>query len=179
MNHHCCKYWLIRRICPCPNAQQHAAKTLITWSRCVGSTSDEEPIASMKPKQKKKTKTITKSATINNLPPNKAIAGMSTASTNNKIGGPVLKSVKKKFAPNAIFRVVSCLYILYDLTCSIWLKNSTNSHSYKAYHCFTVFLTSDWLVTHSSPLMIKQQWCQIPLQSVALCQTWSVLTSNL
>jgi hypothetical protein len=48
------------------------------------STSDEEPIASMKPKQKKKTKTKTKSATINNLPPNKAIAGTSTASTNNK-----------------------------------------------------------------------------------------------
>ncbi len=48
------------------------------------STSDEEPIASMKPKCKKNTKTKIKSVTINNLPPNKAIAGMSTASTNNQ-----------------------------------------------------------------------------------------------
>ena len=79
--------------------------------------------------------------------------------------------IGKKFAPNAIFRVSSCLYILFDLTCSIWLKNSTHSHSYKAYCCFTVFFTRDWLVTHSSPLMIKPQWCQIPLPSVALCQT--------
>jgi hypothetical protein len=47
-------------------------------------TSDEEPIAPMKPKQKKKTKKKTKSVTINNLPPNEAIAGTSTASTNNK-----------------------------------------------------------------------------------------------
>ncbi len=86
------------------------------------------------------------------------------------VGGLVLKSVKKN-SPNAIFRVVSCLYILYDLTSSIWLKNSTHSYSYKAYRCFTVFFSSDWLVTHSSPLMTKLQWCQIPLQSVALCQT--------
>ncbi len=87
------------------------------------------------------------------------------------VRGSGIKIGKKKIAPNAIFRVVSCLYILYDLTCSIWLKNSTHSHSYKAYCCFTVFFTSDWLVTHSSPLMIKPQWCQIALQSVALCQT--------
>jgi hypothetical protein len=86
------------------------------------------------------------------------------------LGGPVLK-LAKEIAPTSTFRVVSCLYILYDLTCSIWLKNSTHSHSYKAYRCFTMFFTSDWLVTHSSPLMIKPQWCQIPLQSVALCQT--------
>jgi hypothetical protein len=86
------------------------------------------------------------------------------------LGGPVLKSAEK-IAPNAVFRVVSCLYILYDLTCSIWLKNSTHSHSNKAYRCFTVIFTSDWLVTHSSPLMIKLQWCQIPLKSVALYQT--------
>ena len=39
---------------------------------------------------------------------------------------------QKKFAPNAIFRVLSCLYILYDLTFSIWLNNSTRSHSYEA-----------------------------------------------
>ncbi len=64
-----------------------------------------------------------------------------------QLGGPVLKSAKK-IAPNAIIRVVSCLYILYDLTCSIWLKKSTHSLSYKAYHFFTVFFTSDWLVTH-------------------------------
>ncbi len=45
------------------------------------STSDEEPIASMKPKRKKKTKMNLKSVKINNLPSNKAIAGTSTAST--------------------------------------------------------------------------------------------------
>jgi hypothetical protein len=38
----------------------------------------------MKPKRKKKTKTKTKSVTINNLPLNKAIAGTSTALTNNQ-----------------------------------------------------------------------------------------------
>jgi hypothetical protein len=50
--------------------------------RSTDSTSDEEPIASMKPKRKKKTKMKTKSVTINNLPSNEAIAGTSTASTN-------------------------------------------------------------------------------------------------
>ncbi len=84
--------------------------------------------------------------------------------------GSGIKIGKKKI-PNTIFRVVSCLYILYDLTYSIWLKNSTHSHSYNAYRCFTVFFTSDWIMTHSSPLMIKPQLCQIPLQSVALCRT--------
>jgi len=59
------------------------------------------------------------------------------------IGGPVLKLAKIKFAPNAIFRVVSCLYKLYDLTYLILLKNSTHSLSYMAYHCFAVFYTSD------------------------------------
>ncbi len=39
-------------------------------------------------------------------------------------------------------------YILYDLICSVLLKNSTHSLSYKACHCFTVFFTGDWLVTH-------------------------------
>jgi hypothetical protein len=48
-------------------------------------TSNEEPIVSMKPKRKKKTKGKTKSATINNLPPNKSIVDTSTASTNNQI----------------------------------------------------------------------------------------------
>jgi hypothetical protein len=58
---------------------------LIKMCGSTDSTSDEEPIASMKPKRKKKTKTKTKSVTINNLPPNKAIVGTSTgASTNNK-----------------------------------------------------------------------------------------------
>jgi hypothetical protein len=47
-------------------------------------TSDEEPMASMKPKRKKKTKAKTKSATINNLPPKKSIVDMATASTNNQ-----------------------------------------------------------------------------------------------
>jgi hypothetical protein len=48
------------------------------------STSDEEPIASKKPKHTKKTKTNTKSVKINNFPPNKAIARTSTALTNNQ-----------------------------------------------------------------------------------------------
>jgi hypothetical protein len=39
------------------------------------STSDEEPIASMKSKRKKKNNTKTKSVRINNLPLNKDIAG--------------------------------------------------------------------------------------------------------
>ncbi len=47
-------------------------------------TSGEEPMASMKPKRKKKTKVKTKSVTIDNLPPNKSIVDMSTASTNNQ-----------------------------------------------------------------------------------------------
>ncbi len=64
------------------------------------------------------------------------------------LGGPVLKLAKIKFAPNAIFRVLSCLYILYDLTYSFLWKNSNHSLNYKVYHCFTVFFTSDWLVTH-------------------------------
>ena len=58
-------------------------------------------------------------------------------------GGPLIILAKNKFAPNAIFRVVSCLYILYDLTCLILLKNSTHSLSYMAYRCFAVFFTSD------------------------------------
>ncbi len=48
------------------------------------STADEESIASMKPKRKKKTKMKTKSVAIDNLPPNEAIAGTSTALTNNQ-----------------------------------------------------------------------------------------------
>ncbi len=50
----------------------------------IDSKSDEEPIASMKPERKKKTKTETKSVTLNNFPPNEAIAGTSTALTNNQ-----------------------------------------------------------------------------------------------
>jgi hypothetical protein len=46
--------------------------------------SDEEPIASTKPKRKTKTKMNTKSVKINNLPPNKAIAGTSIALRNNQ-----------------------------------------------------------------------------------------------
>ncbi len=48
-----------------------------------------------------------------------------------QLGGPVLK-LAKKFGPNAIFRVASCLYILYDLTCSSWWQNPTHSLSYEA-----------------------------------------------
>jgi hypothetical protein len=57
---------------------------LIKICGLTDSKSDEEPIASMKPKRKKKTKMNTKSVKINNLPPNKVIAGTSTASTNNQ-----------------------------------------------------------------------------------------------
>jgi hypothetical protein len=57
---------------------------LIKMCGSTDSTTDEEPIASIKPKRKKKPNTKTKSVMINNLPPNKAIAGMSTASTNNQ-----------------------------------------------------------------------------------------------
>jgi hypothetical protein len=48
------------------------------------SATDEEPIASMKAKRKKKIKKKTKSVAINNLPLKEAIAGTSTASTNNQ-----------------------------------------------------------------------------------------------
>jgi hypothetical protein len=48
------------------------------------------------------------------------------------IGGPLIILAKNKFAPNAIFKVVSCLCILCDLTCLISLKNSTHSRSYEA-----------------------------------------------
>jgi hypothetical protein len=57
---------------------------LIKMSGSTDFTSDEEPIASMKPKRKKKTKAKTKSAMINNLPPNKSIVDTSTASMNNQ-----------------------------------------------------------------------------------------------
>ena len=49
-----------------------------------------------------------------------------------ELGGPLIILAKNKFAPNAIFRVVSCLCILCDLTCLISLKNSTHSRSYEA-----------------------------------------------
>jgi hypothetical protein len=57
---------------------------LIKMRGLTDSTSDEESIVSMKPKRKKNTKAKTKSVTINNFPPNDAIAGTSTASTNNQ-----------------------------------------------------------------------------------------------
>ncbi len=88
----------------------------------------------------------------------------------SRLGGPILKSAKKSLLQMPFLEFYHVYISYYDLTCSIWLKKSTHSHSYKAHRCFTVFFTSDWLVTHSSPLMIKPQWCQIPLQSVALCQ---------
>ena len=62
------------------------------------------------------------------------------AACNNQpeLGGNPLIILAKKIDPNATFRVVSCIYILYDLTCLIWLKNSTHSLSYMAYRCITV-----------------------------------------
>ena len=47
------------------------------------------------------------------------------------------------FAPNIIFRVGSCIYMLYDLTCQVWLKNSIHNQSYGVLCCSSVFLTSD------------------------------------
>jgi hypothetical protein len=57
---------------------------LIKMHGLANSTTDEEPIASMKANRKKKIKMKTKSVRINNLPPNKDITGTSTASTNNQ-----------------------------------------------------------------------------------------------
>jgi hypothetical protein len=45
--------------------------------------------------------------------------------------GSGIKIGQKKVAPNAIFRVVSCSYILYDLTRSFLVKKSTHSLSYE------------------------------------------------
>ncbi len=72
---------------PLPKCTTTRGKNIDCLIKMRGSTdsmSDEEPIASMKPKHKKKTKTNTKSVKINNLPTNKAIAGTSTALTNNQ-----------------------------------------------------------------------------------------------
>jgi hypothetical protein len=72
---------------PSPIRTTTCGKNIDHLIKMRGSTdfmSDEEPMASMKPKRKKKTKAKTKSATINNLPPNKSIVDMSTASTNNQ-----------------------------------------------------------------------------------------------
>jgi hypothetical protein len=53
----------IRTTTRCKNIDQ-----LIKMRGSTDFTSDEEPMASMKPKRKKKTKAKTKSAMINNLP---------------------------------------------------------------------------------------------------------------
>jgi hypothetical protein len=72
---------------PLPIRTTTRGKNIDPLIKMRGSTdfmSDEEPIASMKPKRKKKTKAKTKSTTINNLPPNKSIVDTSSASTNNQ-----------------------------------------------------------------------------------------------
>ncbi len=85
------------------------------------------------------------------------------------LGGPLRNSPRQIIASNAIFRVASCLYILYDITYSIWLPNSTHSHSYVTFHFIAAFLTSDWLtsdslVIHSYPHKIASLWGLIPCQ---------------
>jgi len=47
-------------------------------------------------------------------------------------GGSINSFGQNKIAPNDIFRVVSSLCILCDLTYLISLKNSTHSRSYEA-----------------------------------------------
>jgi hypothetical protein len=53
------------------------------------------------------------------------------------------------------------------------LWGSTLLHS-----VFDKWLTSDWLVTHSSPHIITLQWCLIPLPSVAFCLLSYLKCSN-
>ena len=48
---------------------------------------------------------------------------LQAASTSPVDRGYFIKIGQKHFAPNAIFRVGSCSYILYDLTCSFSGKN--------------------------------------------------------
>ncbi len=79
----------------------------------------------------------------------------------------LLKSVKKML--QMPFLELYHVYIYY-MTSHVWFgqKNPPTAIVIRlavASPCFY------WLVTHSSPLMIKPQWYQIPLQSVALCQT--------
>jgi hypothetical protein len=57
--------------------------------------------------------------------------------------GSTKKFTPPKIASNTIFRVASCLYILYDITYSIWLPKSTHNHSYVTFHFIAAFLTSD------------------------------------
>jgi hypothetical protein len=46
------------------------------------------------------------------------------------VGGPAIKLSNFFWAPNIIFSVGSCMYILYDLTCQVWMENSTHNQSY-------------------------------------------------
>jgi hypothetical protein len=73
------------------------------------------------------------------------------ATTNPKVA-IVLKSLNRGsahkigqfiFAPNIIFRVGSCIYMPNDLTCQVWLNNSTHTQSYGVNHCSSVLLTHD------------------------------------
>jgi hypothetical protein len=66
---------------------------MIKMCGLADSASDEEPIASRKSKRKKKTNTKTKSVTMNNLLPNKDIAGMPNANS-------TIKLKKKKSSKN-------------------------------------------------------------------------------
>jgi hypothetical protein len=68
----------------CTSTRGKNIDCLIKMRGSTDFTSDEEPIASIQPKRKKKTKAKTKSATINNLPPNKSIVDTSTTFTNNQ-----------------------------------------------------------------------------------------------
>jgi hypothetical protein len=60
----------------CTTTRGKSIDRLIKMHGSTDSTYDEEPIASMNTQCKKKGKTKTKAVMINNLPLNKAIAGM-------------------------------------------------------------------------------------------------------
>jgi hypothetical protein len=107
------------------------------------STLDEEPIVSMKPKCKRKTKMNTKSVKINNFPPNKAIAGTSTASTNYQsasktstaataadtipsdianVNSPKKRKAKKPATKTALLSVGQCTTLMSPLSILSFMK---------------------------------------------------------
>ncbi len=91
------------------------------------------------------------------------------------LGGPPIK-LSIFFALNIIFRVGSCTYMLYDLTCQVWLNISTHNQSYGVNCCSSVFLTNDWLVTYSPLHITTPEWCQIlyPMMESCLCIVYNL-----
>ena len=78
-----------------------------------------------------------------------------------------------KNAPNAIFRVASCIHTIWHHIFSLVGKfhPQPQIRLTVASWCFLLVMMMTDLVTHSSPLMIEVRWCYIPLPSDALCQT--------